>query len=115
MAKKSRIEREKKTVKAMLHVFCRGSHKTRDGLCDECRELLNYAMKRLTKCPFRSGKTTCANCQVHCYNPPMREKIKDVMRYAGPKMIYRHPVLAMFHFIDGFRKGQISRSIKPPS
>jgi hypothetical protein len=30
----------------------------------------------------------------------MREKIKAVMRYAGPRMIYRHPILAGKHFLN---------------
>jgi hypothetical protein len=33
----------------------------------------------------------------------MREKIKTVMRYAGKRMILRHPVLALFHMFDARR------------
>ena len=57
--------------------------------------------------PFHEGKTTCANCPAHCYKPEMREKIRKVMRYAGPRMIYRHPILALLHIIDGRRKEPI--------
>jgi hypothetical protein len=39
----------------------------------------------------------------------MREKIREVMRYAGPRMIYRHPIMAVFHLIDGMRE----KPIKP--
>jgi hypothetical protein len=42
----------------------------------------------------------------------MKEKIRAVMRYAGPLMIYRHPILALFHFIDGFRKEAIRHKLK---
>jgi len=105
--------REKNTVAAMINIFCHKSHKTRDGLCDECRELLDYADKRLDKCPFQAGKTTCANCRVHCYKPSARERIKEVMRFAGPRMMYRHPVLAVFHFINGLRKGPILHTKNP--
>jgi hypothetical protein len=97
--------REKNTVAAMINIFCHDRHKTGDILCDECRELLDYAGKRLDKCPFQAGKSTCANCKVHCYKPSVRERIKEVMRYAGPRMMYRHPVLAALHFIDGLRTG----------
>lgn len=96
----------------MIRVYCHGRHKTRSGLCVECRGLLDYATRRLTKCPFQAAKTTCANCRVHCYKPSMREKIKAAMRYAGPRMIYRHPVLAAFHFLDGFRKGPSEGPVK---
>jgi hypothetical protein len=106
--KKRRMIREKRTVEAMLRVYCHGMHKTRDGLCNECRELLDYAGKRLDRCPFQENKTTCANCRVHCYKPTMRVQIKTVMRYAGPRMIYHHPVLAIFHFVDGFKKEPVN-------
>lgn len=88
----------------MIEIYCHRMHKTRGELCDECRALLNYAGRCLDRCPFQESKTTCANCKVHCYKPSMREKIKSVMRYAGPRMIYHHPVLSAFHFTDGLRK-----------
>jgi hypothetical protein len=34
----------------------------------------------------------------------MRDKIRLVMQYAGPRMIHRHPLLAFYHFIDGMRR-----------
>jgi hypothetical protein len=68
---------------------------------------MNYALERLKKCPFQGGKTTCAKCPVHCYKPKMREKIRIVMRYSGPRMLYHHPVLAIFHLIDSRRKQPI--------
>lgn len=102
-----RISREKRTVEAMIRTTCEGQHGTRGGLCPECRELLRYALKRLEKCPFQGNKTTCADCPIHCYHPSMREEIRAVMRYAGPRMLIRHPLLAMHHIIDGLRKQPI--------
>jgi hypothetical protein len=32
----------------------------------------------------------------------MREKIRSVMRYSGPKMLLSHPVHGIMHIIDGF-------------
>jgi hypothetical protein len=96
-----RIERERKTVEAMIRLYCRDLHHTRDGLCDQCKALHNYAMLRLDKCPFGQEKTTCAKCPVHCYKPAMREEIRQVMRYAGPRMLYTHPILAIRHMLDG--------------
>jgi hypothetical protein len=34
----------------------------------------------------------------------MRDKIKTAMRYAGPRMTYRHPYLAVRHLMDRRRR-----------
>jgi hypothetical protein len=97
------MARERKTIAAMVRIYCRGQHHSQGDLCAECRQILDYALARLDKCPFQEGKTTCAKCPVHCYKPDMRQKIRTVMRNAGPRMWYRHPVLTLFHFVDGRR------------
>lgn len=99
-----RMARESKTIEAMINIYCRDHHGSQDELCSECRELLGYARWRLEKCPFQENKTTCAKCPVHCYKPVMREQVRVVMRYAGPRMLRRHPILTLFHFIDGLRE-----------
>jgi hypothetical protein len=96
-----RKDRERKTIRAMIEIYCRGHHSASGRLCTECKDLLNYAEMRLEKCPFGENKTNCADCSVHCYQPAMRERVKEVMRYSGPRMTYRHPVLALHHFLDG--------------
>jgi hypothetical protein len=98
-----RLQREYKTVAAMISIFCKSHHKLHD-ICGDCRELRDYALERLEKCPFGDDKPTCAKCPVHCYKPIMREKIREVMRYAGPRMIYRHPIMAIRHLFDRKRK-----------
>lgn len=95
--------RERKTIEVMVALYCHSYHRN-DKLCSDCRELLDYALEHLEKCPFQEHKTTCVKCPVHCYKPVMRERVRAVMRYAGPRMSYRHPILALFHFIDGLRK-----------
>ena len=97
------IEQERATLLAMIHIFCKQQH-GETQLCKECTELWHYAEERLAKCPFGIEKPTCQNCTVHCYKPEMRAKIRAVMRYAGPRMLLRHPMLAVFHLIDGFKK-----------
>ncbi|NTW44191.1 MAG: nitrous oxide-stimulated promoter family protein, partial [Anaerolineaceae bacterium] len=74
------------------------------SLCEDCQALSDYALQRLDKCPYQEGKTTCAKCPVHCYKPAMREKVRIVMRFAGPKMLYRYPILTVNHLLDGMRK-----------
>jgi hypothetical protein len=98
-----RTNRERRTVEAMLDIYCHGQHDAERGLCEECETLRDYARQRLQKCPFQAGKTTCAKCPVHCYKPEMRERIRAVMRYAGPRMLYRHPILTLQHMLDGVR------------
>ncbi|MFC2060085.1 nitrous oxide-stimulated promoter family protein [Chloroflexota bacterium] len=98
-----RIKRESKTVRVMIELYCRKHHSS-DGLCRECLKLMEYARRRLEACPFQEGKTTCAKCPIHCYSPVMREEIRAIMRYSGPRMLYRHPLVAAWHLIDGRRK-----------
>ena len=102
--RRGRMRREHETIAAMISIYCRGHHEKAGGeLCGPCTALLAYANHRLDRCPFQDNKTTCARCAVHCYEPGMREKVRTVMKYAGPRMIHRHPILALFHFLDGFR------------
>lgn len=106
--KSPRIDREKKTVKAMIKYFCNKKHKTENALCSECSGLLNYVLFRLDNCPYQEEKPTCAKCPIHCYNPTFRTRIKSVMGYSGPRMFFKHPILALLHLKDGFkRKNQI--------
>jgi len=103
-----RIEREARTVKAMIGLYCRAQHGTTHKLCPDCEALRHYAQQRLQKCPFQEGKTTCANCPIHCYRPERREQIRVVMRYAGPRMLFRHPIMTLQHMLDGRRQEPVS-------
>ena len=98
------MKRDQKTLEAMIRMYCSHRHRGKDKLCGECTELMEYARVRLAKCPYQEGKTTCAKCPTHCYTPAMRERVRAVMRYAGPRMLYRHPLLAAHHYLDGLRK-----------
>ena len=69
-------------------------------MCPACSELASYAERRLDLCPFGSEKPSCANCPIHCYRPEPRERMRDVMRFAGPRMLMRHPWLALRHLLD---------------
>jgi hypothetical protein len=110
--KHPRMARECRTIEAMLDIYClgqhgRSQHTMAGNLCEDCQALREYARQRLDKCPYQEGKTTCAKCPIHCYRPQMRAKIRSVMRYAGPRMLYRHPLMALQHLLDGFRKDPI--------
>ena len=96
----SKREREKRTVSLMIRTYCKKKHGTRKGLCPECEALDAYARMRSDKCPFMETKTFCSNCKVHCYKADMREKIRAVMRFSGPRMIFSHPIMAIRHVIE---------------
>ncbi len=96
----SRLLREYKTIAAMSRIYCRDHHAQPRGLCEECAGLLDYARRRLEVCPFQEHKPACNFCQVHCYSRLMRERVKAVMRYAGPRMLLRHPLLSLWHLLD---------------
>jgi len=107
--------REQKTMAAMLKLYCLDHHGSYSVLCPDCQELLDYAVGRLEGCPFQEDKTTCAKCPVHCYKPAMRSRIREIMRYAGPRMLVKHPGLAALHLIDGFRNKPRRQLRKPGS
>jgi len=95
-----RMARERKTFMAMLTMYCHDCHKTPTGLCAACEQLQAYALERSTHCPFQADKPTCLKCPVHCYKPEMRAKVREVMRYSGPKMMLRHPLLTLLHLLE---------------
>ena len=96
---------EFKVVELMIQVYCKGKHKNRlalksaENLCADCKSLCDYVRERVEKCPFMETKTFCSMCRVHCYKSDMREKIRLVMRYSGPRMLKYHPILAIRHVI----------------
>ena len=104
-ARHPRLARELATLRAMVHLYCADHHPgSRTGLCADCGELLDYATRRLDRCIFGDDKPTCAKCKVHCYSADMRERVRATMLHAGPRMLWRHPVLAAAHLLDGRRE-----------
>jgi hypothetical protein len=109
-----RLRREWRTIEAMISITCKDLHGGRRGaLCAECQELRDYAEQRLIRCPFGQEKPTCANCKVHCYRPEMREKVRLVMRHAGPKMLLHHPALALLHLWVDSRREAPAKPARP--
>jgi len=100
-----RLEREERTIAVMIAMYCRDHHaepeRDEDGLCPDCAALLTYSRLRLEQCRYGLEKPTCVRCPTHCYRPEIRERVRVVMRYSGPRMLRAHPVLAVRHLIDG--------------
>jgi hypothetical protein len=114
---RGRLGRERRTLAAMIAIYCRDQHGGRyRALCDECESLRRYAQERLALCPFGPQKPTCVNCAVHCYRPEPRERVREVMRHAGPRMLLRHPVLAALHLLlDSRREARSTRPRPEPA
>ena len=113
-----RLRREQRTIEAMLHIWCKAQPlHIRPGageLCDGCDALLDYASYRLLRCPYGEEKPTCMKCPIHCYTRLMREQMHEVMRFAGPRMLLRHPILAFLHIRDGRREAPAMRRVPRP-
>jgi hypothetical protein len=97
---RTRLQRERDTVKKMIELYCELNHNSEGELCNECSGLMDYIDERLDKCPFENDKPTCDRCTVHCYRKDEREHIRRIMRFSGPRMTYRHPVMAIVHLFD---------------
>jgi hypothetical protein len=100
---RTRLDRERHTIGIMIGMFCRAHHASGDALCVACARLHGYAMQRVDRCPYSPDKPTCAVCPTHCYRPDRREEVRAVMRYAGPRMLLRHPILTLLHYCDEYR------------
>ena len=98
-------EKEIETVTLVVRRYCRGVHGTRSGaLCPACAALLEYARQRRERCPHGDNKPFCSNCPIHCYKPEMRQQMRAVMRYAGPRMLLTHPILVLRHMAETMRR-----------
>ena len=97
------MDREVNILESMIKIYCRDLHKCKEGLCEDCMELLEYSKERLQKCPFGKEKPPCSKCKIHCYKSNMRDNIKEVMKYAGPRMILKHPIATAIHYIKVFK------------
>lgn len=101
-------EREERTVSQMIALYCRGHHEAAarteravcgEAICAACEELDAYASVRTRRCHRMAEKSSCDACPKPCYAPAMKERIRMVMRYAGPRMLLAHPVAALRHLV----------------
>lgn len=104
----ARRVREMRVVSQMVALYCAGNHdaqaRTRtahcgEAVCDQCAAVDAYAVARTQGCRKMGEKTSCEACGNHCYKPEERERIREVMRYAGPRMMTRHPIAALRHLL----------------
>ncbi len=87
--KKRQLEME--VMKTIIGIYCRGHHhvnrcaasESEPSLCPDCRRLLTYARSRIAACP--------------------RMKVREVMRWSGPRMLLHHPLMTLHHMWIDYR------------
>ncbi len=94
-------------MQAMVKLYCQKKHGTSDELCPHCQDFLDYALNRLSRCPYQEKKPVCAQCKTHCYKPFYKEEARKIMRFAGPRLLLTHPILVLKHLY-------YERTIKAP-
>lgn len=101
-----RRQEELLTVREIIKLYCRG-HKHRRALgaelCPECQAMADYALGKLERCPRMDIKTFCSVCPIHCYGKTEGVKIREMMRYGGPRMLLYHPLMALRHMLIEWR------------
>ena len=98
-----RMMRERKTIKLMIELYCKDHHKKDSRSCEDCGALLDYVYLRLQRCLFADKKPACSKCPIHCYSPDMKDRIRSVMKYSGPRLIKHNPMLSLRHLFDGLK------------
>lgn len=93
-----RIDSEKRVISRMIRLYCQRKLGL-ESLTEEYRALESYAHRRLDGCKFGDAKPACKRCKIHCYRPDMRDKIRAIMRWAGPRMILYDPIAAIRHLL----------------
>lgn len=98
-------EREKKVMSRMVEIYCKGNrhHSNKKELCPSCKEMLAYSNMRTEKCPVMETKTFCNRCTIQCYKPAVKAEVSKVMRYAGPRMLFHHPIILIQHAISDMK------------
>lgn len=92
-----KIDKEKDIVKIMVMMYSKGHDKIPYEKNEELKKLYAYCQARLERCPYKEKKSFCSNCKIHCYEKNKRQQIKAVMKYSGPRMLFKHPILLIKH------------------
>jgi len=93
---------ELKTIEKMTKIYCSAHHN--QEICSECKSLVDHARQKLDRCVYGQNKPACKKCPIHCYKPSYKKQAQTIMRYAGPKMLLKHPILAIRHLLNDQKK-----------
>ena len=100
MGMTGKLAREQETILKMVSIYCNRFHRPDDGVCSECRELMEYASQCISACTYGAHKPVCGRCPTNCFRDDRYARVVAIMRYAGPRMLYKHPLLALSHILD---------------
>ena len=107
------LEHDLRTLATFIRVYCHAKHSDRElvelkgfdlkeltgkelELCPECAKLLAHAFVKRSHCP-RDPKPQCKHCPTHCYQKVYREKIREVMRFSGTRMLLSGRIDYLYH------------------
>ena len=93
----TRIDKDRKTLEAIGGIYCAAHHvgdKDAAGLCPACRETVDATLARTKACPY-DHEGNCQDCDIHCQRGKARERIRQMMSYAAPRMALRHPLMTL--------------------
>ena len=96
-------EKEREVLKTMIELYCSKCHGEKE-ICHTCKKLLDYSIMKINNCPFMEEKTFCSGCKVHCYEESMRDEIREVMRFSGPRMIFHYPLMTVDHILQSLKQ-----------
>jgi hypothetical protein len=105
---------QKKDIRLLakfVEVFCHAKHGADEQtpvalpaelgerhLCTECAGFLEYAIYKRLKCPLEAEKPTCKNCRIHCYDTERRAKVREIMAFAGRRLMMRGRLDYLWHY-----------------
>lgn len=95
----NRLKKEKKVFEKMVLIYCKKKHQD-NYPCIDCREIIKYGHDKINKCIHGEEKPFCSKCNVHCYEKNMQKKVKDIMRFSGPRIIFYHPIVSLKHLLS---------------
>ena len=101
---KNMLAREQDSISKMIAIYCNKQHNSSHKLCEECKNISEYASKCISLCQYGANKPVCGKCPSNCFRGDMYGKMVKIMRFAGPHMLYKHPILTARHILDAFRK-----------
>lgn len=107
-------KQQKKDIRVLgkfVEVYCSGKHRAAEqapvalpagigerSLCPECASFLEYAVTKRLKCPLEADKPICKHCRIHCYDRQHREKVREIMSYAGRKLVMKGRLDYLWHY-----------------
>lgn len=90
------IDKDRRTLEAIGRIYCSAhhAHESKDdaGLCPACRETVDTTLARTVACPY-GHEGNCQDCDIHCQRGDAQRRVREMMRYAAPRMAFRHPLM----------------------